>query len=143
MSEMRCFIHWRRQNDFYRGFATSPVALRWMCNSPRTVCALRTTYIYVARTSNNKRDCGAWSPLLLAATVWSFAHMPLGFPIAKEVWLRIKPHIMTGCVASLVIIKHWNAVFAQFLKCLCYMQGCGAGGFWVESAPQPWLLWST
>ena len=34
---------------------------------------------------------------------------------------------MTGCVASLVIIKHWNAVFAQFLKWSCYMQGCGAG----------------
>jgi len=24
------------------------------------------------------RDCDAWSVLLLAVTVWSFAHMPLG-----------------------------------------------------------------
>jgi len=34
-------------------------------------------HIYVARTSNNS-DCGAWSLLLLAATVPSFAHLPLG-----------------------------------------------------------------
>ena len=35
-------------------------------------------YIYVARTSN-KSDCGTRSLFLLAATVQSFAHMPLGF----------------------------------------------------------------
>jgi len=35
-------------------------------------------YICVARPSNNKRDCEAWSPWLLAAAVRSFAHMPLG-----------------------------------------------------------------
>ena len=35
-------------------------------------------YVYVERASNNKRDCDAWSLLLLAATVRSFAHMPLG-----------------------------------------------------------------
>jgi len=41
--------------------ATSPVALRWMCDSPRTGCARRTIiyiyiyiYRYVARTSNNR-----------------------------------------------------------------------------------------
>ena len=40
--------------------ATSPVALRWLCDSPRTGCAWRTTpYIYVARTSN-KRVIVAW-----------------------------------------------------------------------------------
>jgi len=36
------------------------------------------TIICVARASNSKRDCDAWSLLLLAATVRSFAHMPLG-----------------------------------------------------------------
>jgi len=35
-------------------------------------------YIRVARASNNKRDYDAWSLLLLAAAVRSFAHMPLG-----------------------------------------------------------------
>ena len=90
--------------------AISPVVLRWLCDSPRTGCAWRTTpYIYVARTSNNRvipmewswwetsnnacepgeqlillangddeSDLVGWSLLLLAATVRSFAHMPLG-----------------------------------------------------------------
>jgi len=34
-------------------------------------------YIRVARASNIKRDCDAWSLLLLAAAVWRFVHMPL------------------------------------------------------------------
>jgi len=35
--------------------ATSPLALRSLCDSPRTGCARRITiYIYVARTSNNR-----------------------------------------------------------------------------------------
>jgi len=32
--------------------------------------------IYVARTSNNKSDLVGWFLLLLAVTVWSFAHLP-------------------------------------------------------------------
>jgi len=35
-------------------------------------------YVCVERASTNKRDCDAWSLLLLAATVRNFAHMPLG-----------------------------------------------------------------
>ena len=66
------------------------------------MCVKNKTIIYVARASNSKRDCDvvalpiltcerlnmmtsvrderlrAWSPLLLAATVRSFVHMPLG-----------------------------------------------------------------
>jgi len=53
---------------------TSPVVLCWMCDSTQTGCVQRTTYIYVARTSNNKKDCDAWSLLLLGATVWSLTH---------------------------------------------------------------------
>jgi len=34
--------------------ATSPVVLCWLYDSPRTGCARRTKYIYVARTSNNR-----------------------------------------------------------------------------------------
>ena len=49
--------------------------LRWLCDSPRTGCAWRTTpYIYVARTSNNRVIMACE----LAATVRSFAHMPFG-----------------------------------------------------------------
>jgi len=47
------------------------------------------TYIYVARTSNN-RVIMAWTLLLLAATVRSFAHMPLGISDGntspKKIW---------------------------------------------------------
>ena len=42
------------------------------------MCVKNNTIVYVAWASNRKRDCGAWSLLLLAATVWSFAHMLLG-----------------------------------------------------------------
>ena len=41
------------------------------------MCVKNNTIIYVARASNNKRDCGAWSLLLLAATVWSFRQFPI------------------------------------------------------------------
>jgi len=83
--------------------ATSPVVLRWLCDSPRMGCAWRIKpYIYVVRTSNNrvivacnlwwyqrcqrlnvtiayaKSDHGMWTLLLLVATVRSFAHMLLG-----------------------------------------------------------------
>jgi len=40
--------------------------------------------VYAARASNSKSDCGAWSLLLLAATVRSFAHMLIGFRIATK-----------------------------------------------------------
>ena len=42
------------------------------------MCVKNNTIIYVAQASNSKRDYDAWSLLLLAATVRSFAHMPLG-----------------------------------------------------------------
>ena len=34
--------------------ATSPLVLRWMCDSPWTECAWRTTPLYVAQTSYNR-----------------------------------------------------------------------------------------
>ena len=42
------------------------------------MCARNNTIIYVRRASNSKRDCDAWSLLLLAVTVRSFAHVLLG-----------------------------------------------------------------
>jgi len=51
------------------------------------MCVKNNTIIYVARASNSKRDCGAWSLLLLAATVRSFAHMPLGISDRNEMVL--------------------------------------------------------
>ena len=91
--------------------ATSPLALRWMCDSPRTGCARRTTPIYIwheqaiiewswrviSGDTNHvndwtwqlayaKSDRGVWSLLLLAATVWSFAHLPLGLSVRNSRW---------------------------------------------------------
>ena len=51
-------------------------------------------YISVARESNNKRDCDAWSLLSLAAAMRSFAHMPLGISIATL------PHMTAKYLAS-------------------------------------------
>ena len=53
------WMKWSTQQTFKsmipNTVATSPVVLRWLCDSPRTGCAWRTTpYIYVARTSNNR-----------------------------------------------------------------------------------------
>jgi len=42
------------------------------------MCVKNSTIIHVARASNSQRDCDTWSLLLLAASVRSFEHMPLG-----------------------------------------------------------------
>ena len=58
-----------------------------MCGSPRTECVRRTIpHIYVARTSNN-RVIMACHLLSLAATVWSFAQMPLRLPNRNKMLL--------------------------------------------------------
>jgi len=58
------------------------------------MCVKNDTIIYVARASNSKRDCNAWSLLLLAATVQSFAHMLLGISNRNNVTHK-KPEIQT------------------------------------------------
>jgi len=59
------------------------------------------TIIYVARASNSKRDCDAWSLLLLAAMVWSFVHMPLEISDRNNViaWVK-KPWISVASVVA-------------------------------------------
>jgi len=75
------------------------------------------TVIYVARASNSKRDCNAGSVLLLAATMQSFAHMPLGISDHKSTkssvchplsfWQTCALHSYTGF--SLCQLKQENA----------------------------------
>jgi len=63
--------------------ATSPVVLRWLCDSPRTGCAWRITpYIHVARTSNNRviMACELYCCLLLQHEALRICRS--GFPIA-------------------------------------------------------------
>jgi len=58
--------------------ATSPFAFRWMRGPPRTGCGRRTTPIDICGANKQQEsDHDMWTLLLLAATVWSFAHMPL------------------------------------------------------------------
>jgi len=50
------------------------MVLHWLCDSPRTGCAWRITlFLCMWR----EQAIIEWSLLLLAATVWSSAHMPL------------------------------------------------------------------
>jgi len=54
--------------------ATSWLTLCWMYDSPWTGCARRIKPIYMWREQAIKK----WSQLLLAVTMWSFAHVLLG-----------------------------------------------------------------
>ena len=67
--------------------ATSPVVLRWLCDSPRTGCAWRTTpYIYVARTSNNRVNMACELYCCLLPQCEALRICRSGFPIATLVW---------------------------------------------------------
>jgi len=57
------------------------------------MCVKNNTNIYVARASNSKRDCDAWSLLLLAATVQSFAHMPLRISVRNIIINNSCPYV--------------------------------------------------
>ena len=73
---------WKRQHC-HSLVATSPVVLRWLCDSPRTGWAWRTTpYIYVARTSNNRVivACDLYCCLLPQCEALRICRS--GFPIA-------------------------------------------------------------
>jgi len=65
--------------------ATFTVVLHWLCDSPRTGCAWRTTpYIYVARTSNNRviMACELYCCLLPQCKALRICRS--GFPIATK-----------------------------------------------------------
>ena len=87
--------------------ATSPAVLRWLCDSPGTGCAWRTTpYIYVAWTSNNRviMACELHCCLLPRCEALRIYHS--GFPIATILW--------TSCLlTNKQTKKSW---FANFQK---------------------------
>ena len=63
--------------------ATSPVVLRWLCDSPRTGCAWRTTpYIYEVRTSNNRVIMACELYCCLLPQCEALRIFRSGFPIA-------------------------------------------------------------
>jgi len=68
--------HWSTQTNII--VATSPSALRWIRGPPRRRCVWRTTPMDICGASKQQEsDYDMWTLLLLAATRWSFAHMPL------------------------------------------------------------------
>jgi len=76
-----------------RTVATSPVVLRWLCDSPRTGCAWRTTpYIYVTRTSNNRVTMACEIYCCLLPQCEALRTCRSGFPIATE-----PQHRSTNC----------------------------------------------
>jgi len=95
------FARWRKQFALYpfkiytelnkkcACVATSPVMLRWLCDSPGTGCARRTTpYIYVARTRNNRviMACELYCCLLPQCEALRICRS--GFPIATHVSMK-------------------------------------------------------
>ena len=85
--------------------ATSPVALRWLCDSPRMGCAWRTTpYIHVARTNNNRVIMACELCCCLLPQCEALRICRSGFPIAT---LR-KPQDSRPCynrTAALITIS--------------------------------------
>ena len=101
------------------GVATSPVVLRWLCDSPRMGCAWRTTpYVYVARTSNNRvimacelyccllpqcealRTCRSGFPIATLATML-YSHWPNAQLILKFLWRHCFTFFVPLCLLNL------------------------------------------
>ena len=70
-------------------------------------------YICAVRASNNKRDCDAWSLLLLAAMVRSFAHVQLGISDCNTTGWPIS----TTKVQSGDYFFNFNPLFLKQLTC--------------------------
>jgi len=78
------------------------------------MCVKNNTIIYVARACNNKRDCGTWSLLLLAATVRSFAHMPVEISHCNtSLQCKLLTFLILSCVHS--VFSTWNYTLVFFV----------------------------
>jgi len=64
--------------------AATQLALHWMCNPQWTGCVPRTTPTYMWQ----EQAITEWSLLLLAAAVWSFAHLPNGLSACNTTKVR-------------------------------------------------------
>jgi len=64
--------------------------------------------------SNSKRDCDAWSLLLLAATVRRFVHIPLG--------ISDRNNIKVGWVFTTCFKHNWHMFsYGDFAKCFAVL----------------------
>jgi len=100
--------------------ATSPVVLRWLCDSPRTGCAWRITpYIYVARTSNNRviMACELYCCLLSQCEALRICRS--GFPIATP--LSAKGHVKIKHFSKWHYWTSFKMIFLTLSKDRSYM----------------------
>jgi len=117
--------------------------LRWCCVDS-VICHERDVreeqkYIRVVRASNSKRDCDDWSLLLLAATVRSFAHMPLEISDRNKVKTWVIAMIVIWVitmVGSMIVAGVWTGVGFSNLK-NCRIQKC-----WNRSGVGVWKSYS-
>ena len=99
-ANMSFFIMQNHQHIATDIVATSPAALRWLCDSPRTGCAWRTTpYIYVARTSNNRVIMACELYWCLLPQCEALRACRSGFPIASTQ----KRYSMARCCKNLKV----------------------------------------
>ena len=92
--------------------ATSPVVLRWLCDSPRTRCACRTTpHIYVARTGNNRviMACELYCCLLPQCEALRICRS--GFPIATG---HLLESMQWNCCCTL--FYQWQSEHHDFMS---------------------------
>jgi len=95
--------------------------LRWLCDSPRTGCAWRITPLCKWREQAIIEWSRRWTLLLLAATVRSSAHMPLGISdrnssswTSQEGCCSIHARIIFGVVSD---ITARVCLFLSFTGC--------------------------
>ena len=86
------------------------------------MCVKNNTIIYAVRASNSKRDCEHDLYLLLAATVRSFAHMPLGISDRNKMVLWL------GCEGRTEFSLHTKNVRSVWFVvkrrgCCCNLSG--------------------
>ena len=94
---------WRTVSLLLTVVATSPVVLRWLCDSPRTGCARRTKYMYVARTSNNRVISSGDLYCCLVARCEALRTCRSGFPIAtlcKKIYANREADILQENIAE-------------------------------------------
>jgi len=102
---------------------TSPLALRWLCDSPRTGCARRTTiYIYVARTSNDRVIAACELYCCLLPQCAALRTCRSGFPIATVSYVK-------HCLKTYVRSKMRRYRVAGFALFSCNENACATSHF--------------
>jgi len=109
----RFHVKLRILSPYSTSVATSPMALRWMCDQPRMGCARRTTpiYIYVAQTSNNRVIAACYLYSCLLPQREALRTCRSGFPIAT----------IESCLAKFRVLNYF-ASEQNGIACMQFVQ---------------------